>query len=362
MRNKIQERAGLEKISLYHGGPQLPGIALDANENNWPMPEEVYAALQSGWAGLALNRYPQIDAAGLRHLLAESLGLGVGNVAVGNGSSELLFAACYAFGGARRKIGYIYPSFSMYQTYAELSGGMACPFPLEPDFSLDCDKLKACLRQEKPHLFIICNPNHPTGTLYQAKELLRLLPEAPCPVLLDEAYMEFAGQSLLPYLAEHGNLAVFRTFSKAYGLASGRVGYLLSANEAIIQAVSKALLPYHVNAFSLLAAQTVYQRRALYKSIVSGIIKERERLAGEIASLGWQACPSATNFVFFSTGQREANGQLVRHLAGQGIYVRDFSAHPALAGIRMTVGTQEENQAALAAMKDFAKRAGQAKL
>jgi histidinol-phosphate/aromatic aminotransferase/cobyric acid decarboxylase-like protein len=195
--------------------------------------------------GLAFNRYPEIDAYSLRQELARGLGLNTEQVLAGNGSSELLYAACQAFGGPGRKIAYIYPSFSMYKTYAALSDSEGLAFPLDADFSLDAGRLSAFLRKQRPDILLICNPNNPTGTLYPAKELSALIANADCLVLLDEAYTEFApaGSSLLDNLKEFKNLAVFRTFSKAYGLAGLRVGYMASANSEIMRAVGKALLP-----------------------------------------------------------------------------------------------------------------------
>ncbi|MDR3348795.1 MAG: histidinol-phosphate transaminase [Acidaminococcales bacterium] len=349
----VEERDGLDRISLYQGGPQADGLLLNANENSWPLPESLVGALREKIKTLSFNRYPEIDAAALREELSSDAGVGAANVRVGNGSSELLCAACFAFGGARRKIAYLHPSFSMYKTYAALSGGIDLPFALEDDFSLDFDRLRFFLRKERPAVMIICNPNNPTGNLYPAAELKRTAESAGCPVLVDEAYMEFApeGSSLLPCLNEYKNIAVSRTFSKAYGLAGLRVGYMASGDARIIQALGKALLPYNVNVLSLALARAVYAQKELYAQIARAIAKERGRVYERLCSLGLKVCPSAANFLFFRAGGPDETAVLAKNIAGRRVFVRDFSGNPALAGLRMTIGTYEENEKALAAIK-----------
>lgn len=351
----LKERSELESIVPYQGAPQLPGIILDANENAHPMPEAVKAKVMQTLDALAFNRYPQIDAADLRSMIAQSLGVESKHVQVGNGSSELLTMSAYAFGGEGRKVSYIWPSFSMYKFYAQFSGSTDCPFMLEQDFAIDYDKLKNFLAAEKPALIFICNPNNPTGTFYDVKKLCEVIKNSSCLVLMDEAYMEFAdeGNSMLKYLDELPNMAVLRTFSKAYGLASGRVGYIVAKNEKIIEVLGKALLPYHVNAMSLAVAQTVYQNRDEYKASIKAIIEERKRLSAEITALGMKVYPSQTNFIFFTLANSESNLAFVKTLTNESIFVRDFSGKPELGGIRLTVGTKEENDKVLAILKEF---------
>ena len=351
--SEIIERVGLENLQPYQGGPQLPGIIMDANENAFPMPKQVGLEVQDVLAKIAFNRYPQIDAAELRGVLAQSVGLDSANIQVGNGSSELLHACAYAFGGEGRKLSYIYPSFSMYKIYAQLSGSVDCPFTLERDFSLDFDKLKKFSQKERPAILFICNPNNPTGNYYDADELFKVIKEVDGLVLLDEAYMEFAGEecSMFKYLSKLPNTAILRTFSKAYGLASGRIGYIAAINRKIIDILGKVLLPYHVNALSLAVAQVVYQNKEFYKESISKIIKEREEVSGMLSSLGCKLYPSKTNFIFFSAGDK--NSELISFLGNRGIFLRSFAANPDLSGIRMTVGTRAENEKALAQIKEF---------
>jgi histidinol-phosphate aminotransferase len=245
----------------------------------------------------------------------------------------------------------------MYKTYVELSDSHGLPFILNADFSLDAGRLTALLQKEQPDILLFCNPNNPTGNLYQRAELLSVIKQAPCLVLLDEAYMEFAppGQSLLPDLIDCSNLAIFRTFSKAYGLAGLRVGYILSGNRRIIDGISKALLPYNVNALSLAVAQTVYKHRHSYDPLIRAIIAERERIGARLDALGLQSYPSATNFIFFRYLNQEKTAALAAALAARQIFVRDFTKNPDLSGLRLTIGQPRENDIALSAISDCIK-------
>ncbi len=356
----IIERAGFAALKPYSFVPPSSDVFLDANENPYAMPQVVREKVLERLGDLAFNRYPQIDACALRSALAVGLNVDLAKVQVGNGSSELLTACCHAFGGAGRKIAYPYPSFSMYEVYVRLSDSTPCPYQLTEDFSLDVAGLKDFFAREKPSVLIICNPNNPTGNLARVEQLKEVLAVADCLVLVDEAYMEFADQSLLPSLAEYKNLVVLRTFSKAYGLASSRVGYMVSDNEGIIKTVGKVLLPYHVNALSLAVAQVVYEQRAVYEKIIKELIGQRGSLAESLKDMGLKVYPSAANFVFFSVaGSPEQGQRLSGFLAGEKISVRDFSSHPALAGgIRLTVGTAEENAKVLISIEKFLRAGG----
>jgi histidinol-phosphate aminotransferase len=170
-------------------------------------------------------------------------------------------------------------------------------------------------------------------------------------VVVDEAYGEFAGQSAVDLLGKYPNLVIARTFSKAYGLASARVGFILAARE-IIDLVGKVLLPYHLNAFSLAAAETVWDMRAEFVPGVARTIAERTRLTAALKAIpAVEVFPSAANFLLVRSGRAK---DLAGYLGSRSIGVRDFSASPALAGcLRVTVGTAAENDAFLAAVREF---------
>lgn len=345
-----QIRPGLDSLKSYH----LPDVAwpvkLDANERAGDLPPAVQGEIAARVAALAVNRYPEIAQLSLKNALADSHGLTAANVAVGNGSSEVLAALCRVFGGAGRGLVFPSPSFSMYPIYAKLADSRPLPVALDASFALDPARVLATAEKEQASLIILCNPNNPTGGLMPQEVIERVVAGASCPVVVDEAYHEFCGQTALGLLGRYENLAVVRTFSKAYGLAAARVGYAL-AGEALIALVNKVLLPYHMNALSLAAAEAAWELRTEFAPGIAATAVERERLAAALAAAGVEVFPSATNFLLFRTAQAK---ELAAFLATRGIGVRDFSAAAGLTGcLRVTVGTAAENEAFLAGVKKF---------
>jgi histidinol-phosphate aminotransferase len=240
----------------------------------------------------------------------------------------------------------------MYNIYAKMSDSKGVPVQLGENFILDREAMLATADTEKASLMIICNPNNPTGTLTPFEDIEYILARAKCPVVIDEAYYEFyGGHSAVELLAKYPQLIVARTFSKAYGLASARVGYMLASAE-IVQMVEKGFTPYHVSALSLATAEIVYKNKDKFQPIIKQAVSERQRIASELTSIGGiEVYPSATNFVLFKIG--DVNG-LNAYLADRNIGVRAFCTVCGLEGcMRVSVGTPEENTAFINAVKHF---------
>ena len=384
----FKARKGLEEIEEYTVEHIEADIIVNANECNWGLPVAVQTEIAEAAKGFAFNRYPPMKAERLCRLIAADFGVPEANVQVGNGSSELLQMACYAFGGSGRKIAFPSPSFSMYGVYTKLSDSKPLPYSLNEDSYIDSEAVIAFCNREKPNLLIICNPNNPTGNYNSLWQMEKILANVDCPVIMDEAYMEFAGGyeadfagSTMTLLAKYDNFICLRTFSKAYGLASMRVGYAVGSRE-MMRILGKVLLPYHVNAFSLLTAEIVYKHKQLFVERTNQIIVEREKMRNSLTELGFRVWDSATNFLMFTAlpemadklslfGKNEAlateegtakklAGQTVfRFLANRKILARDFTRNPALeGGIRLTMGTSEENAIILETIKEVCKKAG----
>ena len=384
----FKARKGLEEIEEYTVEHIEADIIVNANECNWGLPVAVQTEIAEAAKGFAFNRYPPMKAERLCRLIAADFGVPEANVQVGNGSSELLQMACYAFGGSGRKIAFPSPSFSMYGVYTKLSDSKSLPYSLNEDGYIDSEAVIAFCNREKPNLLIICNPNNPTGNYNSLWQMEKILANVDCPVIMDEAYMEFAGGyeadfagSTMTLLAKYDNFICLRTFSKAYGLASMRVGYAVGSRE-MMRILGKVLLPYHVNAFSLLTAEIVYKHKQLFVERTNQIIVEREKMRNSLTELGFRVWDSATNFLMFTAlpemadklslfGKNEAlaaeegtakklAGQTVfRFLANRKILARDFTRNPALeGGIRLTMGTSEENAIILETIKEVCKKAG----
>lgn len=347
----IDIRESLAQLKPYHVEDEAWKIKLDANEKTSPLPPVVVEQLKKALMNTCLQRYPSSDYE-LRRLIAKgyaSYAISADNVAIGCGSSEILLALCQAFGGSGKRIVFPSPSFSMYSIYAQITDSIAIPVPLNEDFSLPVDNFIAAAQSAA--LVLICNPNNPTGCIVEPTAVEKILAAVDCPVILDEAYMEFYGQSAVGLLATYPQLIVARTFSKAYGLAAARVGYMLSSAE-LVGLTNKVLLPYHVNSLSLTVAEVVCRNRSLFDESIAATIRERDGLSHELAAIpGITVFSSHANFIMIRL--KEAV-QLERHLAAAGTAVRNFAKAPGLDGcLRITVGTESENAIVLKQIQDF---------
>lgn len=348
---KFDYRPGLETVKPYSVEEKDWDIKLDANESPNNLPPLVRERVMNQLEYLAFNRYPDMGMRELRAQIAENFTTSVQNVQIGNGSSEIIMALCQVFGGAGRSIVFPVPSFSMYAVYAQLSDSQPVPVQLNEDFSVPVDKVLAAAEESNAKLIILCNPNNPTGTVMPHADIEYIVSNAKCPVLIDEAYFEFYGESAVDLMAEYDNIIIARTFSKAYGLAAARVGYVL-ATTSIIAMLERVLMPYHINALSLATAEILYQMRDEFMPGLEQMIAERIRLAGSLETIaGIKVYPSETNFILIKTGQGKKLGA---YLLEKNIGVRDFSAAPGLINcIRLTIGTPLENDQLLKAITTF---------
>lgn len=347
----MQVRTSLIDLKPYSIDEAAFAVKLDANERPLNLPESVRAEVSERLNALEFNRYPDMGMSRLRDKIAASFNLAKENILLGNGSSELLQAICYVFGGQGKNISYPSPSFSMYPIYAKLADSTAVPVQLEDDFSLAPDKILVAAKESQASLIILCNPNNPTGTVMAPDEVEYVVANAGRPVVVDEAYYEFYGESSINLIPKYTNLIVTRTFSKAYGLAAARAGYL-AADAVLAGAIAKGLLPYHVNALTLITAEAVFDHRSTFDTSIVAIIAERQRLIDALNQYNQLVVyPSAANFVLVKADNA---ADLNQQLLNRGIGVRDFSRYPGLAGcLRITIGTAQENNALLNAVADY---------
>lgn len=350
---KFDYRPGLENIKPYLVEEKEWDIKLDANESPHNLPPLVRERVMNQLEYLAFNRYPDMGMRDLRAQIAENFNTYIQNVQIGNGSSELILALCQAFGGPGRSIVFPVPSFSMYAVYAQASDSVPVPVKLDEDYSVPREKILQAAQDSNAKLIILCNPNNPTGTVMPKEDIEYIVSKAACPVLVDEAYFEFYGQSAVSLMDRYDNIIVTRTFSKAYGLAAARVGYML-ANATIIAMLDRVLMPYHVNSLSLVTAEVLYQMRDELMPGLEQIIAERQRLAGSLESIaGIKVYPSETNFILVKTAKSK---ELSAYLSSKNIGIRDLSTAPGLLNcIRFTVGTPLENDDLLKAIVAFMK-------
>jgi histidinol-phosphate aminotransferase len=353
-------RPELGGLRAYEAEAAAGLVKLDANENPHAAPPELLGRIAAAAAGLELNRYPDPGAEALRRVLAARSGWRPEGILLGNGSDELIVLLLAACGGAGATLLVPTPTFSMYRHIALTLGWRVEEVPLTPAFALDEAALARRAAACSPRLSVFASPNNPTGNLFDRGVMERHLGAAAGIVVIDEAYHDFSGQSVVELLDRHRNLVVLQTLSKI-GLAGLRLGILL-AQPQVIRELDKVRLPYNVGSFSQAAARLVLERPEFLAGQIQAILAERGRLSAELARLpGITVFPSDANFILLRTGR--PSREVFEDLRRRGILVRDLggSTGPLHGCLRVTVGTAQENEVFLAAMKElFGKAIGTA--
>ena len=351
----LKYRPGLSDRPSYEMDENPYKITINANESTLNMPPMVEDRLMGRFASVAFNRYPgATDYMNLIEQIAKNFGVGTNQVLLGNGSSEIIEKVFYCFGNAKTsKIVYPQPSFSMYGIYAAAAEAQGIPVDLREDYTFDAEAFVQTVVDNHATLAVVCNPNNPTGTGIPLADIQYIADNLPmsCAFLVDEAYIEFYGQSAMGLLKDYPNMIIARTFSKAYGLASARVGYAIAA-PAIVDMIGKSFMPYHMNTLSLVTADVVYQMRSEYVPRIQMTIAERKRMIAELQKVdGLTVYPSETNFVLFHT---EKAAGLTKAFEQASIGVRHFGNAPRLQDcLRISMGTREENDTWLKVLKDY---------
>lgn len=348
----LRYRDELEKMPSYDGVEKTYRIKVNANESTLSLPPLVEERVLNRLAMVALNRYPNEEYYSLVEQIAKNFSVEPSQVLLGSGSSEIIEKVFHAFGGAGRKIVYPQPSFSMYKIYAKAAEAQGEPFNLDEKFNLDVDEFIKKIRAVDASLAVVCNPNNPTGNALTLEEIEKIAASIDCAFLLDEAYVEFYGRSAVNLVAKFPNLIVARTFSKAYGMAGARVGYMIAQAE-VTRMINKTFMPYHMNVLTLAAADIVYQMRDEFTPRLQMIIAERERMFEQLKTLpGVEVFPSEANFILIRLARAE---ELKNYLESLDIGIRYFS--PSAFGLknclRISIGTIFENDEVFSAIKNF---------
>jgi histidinol-phosphate aminotransferase/imidazoleglycerol-phosphate dehydratase/histidinol-phosphatase len=338
----------LEPFDLGNREANPDAIKLDANESP-------FGPLSGGSVAAGVNRYPEPQPSRLRAAMASLYGVEPEQFLVTRGGDDAIDLLCRTFlRGPEDKVAVTSPSFSAYAHFARLQGGTVVDVPLTPGgFTLDPDVVIRQLKGDSAFkLLFLCTPNNPTGTAVEPGMILRIVEALPdVLVLADEAYLEFsATQSLAAEAVARPNLLVLKTLSKAFALAGARVGGLVGPNETL-EIIARALPPYPLPTLSIAAALEALQpaRRAVHRERITQLLGERDRIAPLIATSPFvrKVYPSAGNFLFLETDDTE---RLAARLAADGIRVR-YRPQAAPGGLRLTIGTRAENDAALAAFE-----------
>jgi histidinol-phosphate aminotransferase len=335
-------RRRLPEYPPYYEAPVGNLLRLDQNANlAGPNPVVRDAKLDMSRAHL----YPTRDNTALLDAAAKAFRTDASNVFVGNGSDEILDIVLRTLAAPGQRVVSPHPSYSMYPHLCRLSRLEYVPVRMDAEFRTTSEAILAA----RPDLVLIANPNNPTGTILDPRIIGQVLDKFDGPVLLDEAYGEFTGASLIPLLDRYPNLVVSRTLSKAAGLAGLRVG-LGFAHRDVAELIRRNKIPFSLNILSEQLAVTALQHPKHIEATVTKVSAERERLAKELAGLGFSVVPSHANFVL--TLPPIPSDELYAQLRSAGILTRLFSSEPALKDyIRFTVGRREDSDRLLAALR-----------
>jgi histidinol-phosphate aminotransferase len=349
-------RAILETFPAYKPG-RVPESAsgrsykLSSNESPYgPLPSVEDAIAE---AARAVNRYPDNEGEALTAAIANRFGVPAGHVALGCGSVGVTQQLLEAVGEPGTEILYAWRSFEAYPTLADLAGATSVRVALR-DETHDLAAMAAAITP-RTRLIFVCNPNNPTGTVVHSPELEAFLDRVPgdCLVVLDEAYREYVRDEAVPdglsLYRDRPNVAVLRTFSKAYGLAGLRVGFMI-AHEPIAAAARKTMLPFTVNSIAQAAAVASLAAEPELLARVEAMVKERSRVREALLADGWSVPPTEGNFVWLRLGEHTA--VFAAACEREGVAVRPFADE----GARVSIGTTEANDALLAVAAAFPAR------
>jgi histidinol-phosphate aminotransferase len=339
-------RARVQAMKEYH--PPLgsrDALRLDFNENTVACSPRVREVLSSLSAG-SLTRYPEREP--VEALVAAHLGLNPDQVVLTNGVDEAIHVLFETFLETGHEVLLPVPTYTMYEVYASATEARAVTVQAADDLAFPFERLLAAIT---PHtkIIAIANPNSPSGSVAKRSELLQIARSAPHAVLLvDEAYFHFYGETIIDLIGAVPNLAVARTFSKAYGLAGLRLG-VLAGHPELLRWVRRVLSPYSVNSLALACLPAALADNAFVDRYVSEVLAARGEFEEALDQAKVRRWPSRANFVLVDIGARHA--EFVRLMRGKGVLVRDRSSDPGCDGrVRITIGTREQMRDAAAAL------------
>ncbi|MEM1068967.1 MAG: histidinol-phosphate transaminase [Planctomycetota bacterium] len=344
-------RPALGKMLPYAPGEQPPPgkfIKLNTNENPYPPPPAVVDAIQAAATG-PLNRYPDPVASAFRRAAAESLGLpGPEWVLAGNGSDEILTILVRAFVGEGQRLRLPYPSYILYRTLADIQAACWEQVPFDSDWSLP-----SSFGQSSPDLRLVLlpNPNSPSGTVVPPSRVSELAETLDCPLVVDEAYADFAKQNCLELVRQNERILVTRTLSKSYGLAGLRFGFLV-AQPQIVAELSKIKDSYNCDAIAIAAATAAMSCGDWLQDICRKMNATRQRLDDQLNQLGFQTIPSQANFVW-CTHPSGNHQEMYEYLKKSQILIRYMQFPDWGDGLRISVGTDEQIDACLLMLKRY---------
>jgi len=345
----------LVRLSAYIPPEGESRVRLDANESPYPPDPLIVEEIRMALEDMPLNRYPDPASMGLRNAFARRFNCPAERIMAGNGSDELIGLLIWTLrgrsGGAPPVVVVPTPTFAMYSVAALAAGHEVHEVPLGPGLEPDMEAMLKAVREKKPNIVFLSNPNNPTGTFYSKEQVHALLEASSGLVVVDEAYGDFSGEaSWAQEVASAGNLAVLRTLSKV-GAAAIRCGFLVARSD-LLREVNKVRFPFNLSRYTQVAGEIILRNYGLVDTQVAAIVRERDRLAVKLDKLGLKVFPSRGNFFLVQCGGREED--LWRFLQDGGIVVKFLSRLPVTGdALRITVGAPEENDLLISRSRDF---------
>ena len=345
-------RPDLQLAEGYHSPQVQAEVRLNTNESPFAPPEEWRSELLAALEEISFNRYPDRPATELRQAIADLHHVALDEVFCANGSNEVLQCLLLAYGGPGRRALLFEPTYALHSHIAHITGTEVVEGSRDDDFLIVPDDATALIEAQRPDVTFLCSPNNPTGRAEPPETVAVVASAAPGLVVVDEAYGQFAPWTALSLRGpDNPGLVVTRTFSKTWALAGARIGYLV-ADPAVVAACEAVVLPYHLSAQSQAAGLLALRHVPEMEARVARITEERGRVAAALADLPVDTWPSDANFILFRPRERDAD-EVWRSLLAHSVLIRNCASWEGLKGcLRVTIGTAEENERFLYALKE----------
>lgn len=321
--------------------PAQQHFKLDWNEASVPPSPRVYQAIVSFLSNSNhLNWYPELGSRSLANSLSDYTGVPADQILITNGSDDALDLVCKTFVGHGDRVLVPVPTYTHFLVYAQTRGAQICDFFSRNIFDADIDRLEAQVRSEHFKLVYLVSPNNPTGVVYTREEVARLLRAAPTTLfIVDEAYHEFYGETVIDLVESYENLVVTRTFSKCFGIAGLRIGYLCTS-DSVMRELARPFNPKSVNRLGQVAAQACLEDLPYYRWYIEEVQRARDFLVRELNARGLRTYATPANFILVEIQEPTRFCAL---MADEGVHIRDRSDLPRLPNfVRMTLPTRDQ--------------------
>ncbi len=337
-----------KQIVKYEAHNQT-GLLLNANESSYNLKKEILEEVKDQLDNILFNRYPDETDQSLYEAYGKVIGVKPEQLLAGNGSDQMLGYMIGTFLGKGKKLYTLKPDFSMYDYYASSYEAEVEKYQIDEDGQFDIDDFIEAGKEKEVGLVMFSNPNNPTGHCLNNEEILKIAEGfKEIPVVIDEAYMEFAGESIVNYVSQYDNLYVTRTLSKAYGLAGIRLGFLIG-NEENMKQLKEGFVPYALNSITQMVGTVVLSHAEQYQDYIEEVKENRDEMYEKLQTYQTlKVYPSKANFIYGRCANKERLLQLFNEAD---ITIRTYSDD----SFRLTIGTKEENQQVLAVLDAYEK-------